>query len=127
MPAAVAIVPRDSSTVAAILCLNTTFKRATIGSGKILTTKSITVNSAPIVVITTPSLKHCGLSPTVVQASWIGLRTVNVMLMIADTVSDLPASKDGEEHSHQTQRSIQAHHNIDDPLETLLSQVFDEP
>jgi hypothetical protein len=127
MPAAVAIVPRESSTVAASLCLNTTFKRATMGSGKMLTTKSITVSNAPIVVMSTPSSKHCELGPIVVQAAWIGLRTVNIILIRTDSTSDLPASKDGEKHTSQAQRSVQAHHNIDDPFETLLGQIFDEP
>jgi hypothetical protein len=63
----------------------------------------------------------------VVQAAWIGLRTVRVMFMRTDTSSDLPASKDGEKHGNQTQSSVQAHHNIDDPFETLFSQVLDEP
>jgi ornithine cyclodeaminase/alanine dehydrogenase-like protein (mu-crystallin family) len=127
MPAAVAIVPRESSTVAANLCLNTTFKRATIGSGRTLTTKSITVSNAPIVVMTTPSSRHCEFEPIVVQAAWIGLWTVNIKLIGTDIDSDLPASKDGKEHTEQTQSSVQAHHNIDDPLETPLSQIFDEP
>lgn len=127
MPAAVAIVPRDRSTVAASLCLNTTFKRATIGNGKMLTTKSITVSNAPIVVMETPSLKHCELSPIVVQAACTGLQNVNAMLIEIDTESGIPASKDGDQHGDQTQSSIQAHHNIDDPSETLLSHVFDEP
>jgi hypothetical protein len=98
-----------------------------MGSGKMLTTKSITVSNAPIVVMTTPSLKHCEFGPIVVQAAWIGLQTVNIKLVRTDINSDLPASKDGKKHTNQTQSGVQAHHNIDDPLETLLGQVLDEP
>ena len=98
-----------------------------MGSGKILTTKSITVRSAPVVVMETPSLKHCALLSRLVQAALTGLRNVRIMLMQNATKPDLPASEDGDEHSNQTQCSVQTHHHIYDPSETLLSQVFDEP
>jgi hypothetical protein len=49
------------------------------------------------------------------------------MLAITDIYVDLRASKDGNQYPNQTQSSVQTHHNIDDPSETFLSQVFDEP
>jgi hypothetical protein len=49
------------------------------------------------------------------------------MLVIEDIHMDLRASKDGNQYRNQTQSSVQTHHNIDDPSETFLSQVFDEP